>query len=302
MPCRYNRVPEWAAWVWLNGRLVRGAEAVVSLFDRSFLMGDGLFETLRSVQGRLFRLDRHLARLEQGAALLRLSLPWNVKELTEAIHRTIAANSLSGAAVRLTVSRGVGPPGPGLGGAKAPLCVIAARPFAGYPEHWYDPGATAIVSSIVKNDRSPLSGVKSTSYLEHVLARAESTDRGADEALLLNTRGQFAEGSSTNLFAVIDGRLVTPDVASGCLPGVTRESVLEIARLTGMEVQEEPMSGSAWEMWDEAFLTNSLLAVAPLVRIDDRPVRGGLPGPMTLRLAQMYLDLVTRETSESPEV
>ena len=286
----------WAQWVWLNGKTVRAEAARVSVFDRSFLLGDGLFETLRVIEGRLFRLDRHLARLQGGAERVRLVLPYSVAEFTAGIQEIVRANELMDAAVRVTVSRGVGPAGPGLEGAGPPLCVIAARSFPGYPDYWYRPGARAMTSTIPKNERSPLAGIKTTSYLEHVLARAEAVEWGADEALLLNTRGHLVEGSSTNLFVVMAGRVHTPDAASGCLPGVTREAVIELARLEGLEIREEALSSSVWAAAAEAFLTNSLLAVAPLARVDGRKLGGDCPGPVTRLLAERYRELVERET------
>jgi aminodeoxychorismate lyase len=286
----------WAEWVWVNGRLVRGAEASVSVFDRSFLLGDGLFETMRVLDGRVFRLERHLARLEQSAERLRLKLTVTPDELARAVRETVATNALQDAAVRLTVSRGVGPPGPGITGAETPLCVIAARPFRAYPDHWYSPGAVAITSAIVKNERSPLAGIKTTSYGEHVLARAEAAERDADESLLLNTRGHLVEGSSTNLFVVIEGRLYTPDLNSGCLPGVTREAVLELARLAGLETRVAPLLSTAAAGWDEAFLTNSLLGVGPLAALDGRQIGKECPGPVTRLLTERYRELVKSET------
>jgi branched-chain amino acid aminotransferase len=286
---------DWADWVWLNGRLVRAAEASVSVFDRSFLLGDGLFETMRALRGRLFRPDRHLERLERGAVRLLLPLPAAADELIEALRETLRANHLDEAALRLTVSRGAGPPGPGLKGTGPPVCTIAARAFHGYPDHWYDPGAAAIISSVVKNEQSFLAGVKTTSYVEHVVARAEAAERGADEALLLNTRGHLVEGSGSNLFVIIAGRIHTPDLASGCLPGVTREAVIELAREGGLEVQEGTLLPENLAAADEAFLTNSLLGVAPLVCVAGHRVGSGQPGPLTRDLAERYRSLVARE-------
>jgi branched-chain amino acid aminotransferase len=285
----------WAEWVWMNGRLVRGDEATVSVFDRSFLLGDGLFETMRVTGGRLFRPERHLARLERSAERLRLSVPAGGDDLAEAIRKTLAANHLKDAAVRLTLSRGVGLPGPGIAGAETPLCVIAARPFHGYPDRWYEPGAEAVVSAIVKNEWSPLAGIKTTSYAEHVLARAEAAERGADEALFVNTRGHLVEGSSANLFAVMAGRVHTPDLASGCLPGVTREAVIELVKEGGWDIREEALLPSDLAAADEIFLTNSLLGAAPLSQIDGREVGAECPGPVTRRLVEQYRDLVERE-------
>jgi branched-chain amino acid aminotransferase len=278
----------WAEWVWTDGRLIRGAEATLSVFDRGFLLGDGLFETLRASQGEPVHLAAHLRRLRAGAEVLRIRLPWSDQTLTAAIRELLTANELSEAAVRLTLSRGVGPPGPSIPGTISPTIVLAVRPFTGYPGRWYEPGAEAILCRVVKNERSPLCAVKSTSYLEHILARDEAVRRGAEEALLLNTRGRLVEASSANLFLVIDGCLCTPDLASGCLPGVTRAVVLTVAREHGHETREEALLPEALDRAEEAFLTNSLLGVAPLVRVDGRPVGSGRPGLLTQELAEGY--------------
>jgi branched-chain amino acid aminotransferase group I len=286
----------WSEWVWLNGRLVRGEEAAVSVFDRSFLLGDGLFETMRARRGRIFRLDRHLERLQQSAARLKIPLPGTPEGLAAATVEVLQANGLQEAALRLTLSRGVGLPGLVTDGQEVPTCVIAARPFEGYPERWYQAGASAIISSTVRCESSPLCGMKTTSFAEHVLARAEAAERGADEALLLNSRGFLVEGSSTNLFALIDGSLHTPDLSSGCIPGITREAVLELARGAGLTVFEAPLARKALPSADEAFLTNSLLDVAPLVRLEERLIGGGAPGPITRMLAERF----HRQVDEEP--
>jgi branched-chain amino acid aminotransferase len=288
---------EWAEWVWLNGRLVRGDGARVSVFDRSFLLGDGLFETMRATSGRVFRLEGHLARLHASANRLRLGLPWTLPELADAVQSTLGRNGLAEAALRLTVSRGIGEPGLRLSGADQPVAVVAVRPFTGYPGQWYLPGATAIFSTLCKNERSPLSGIKSTSNAEHVLARAEAEERGADEALLLNTRGHLVEGSSTNLFVVIGGALYTPDLSSGCLPGITRAAVLELARASDLPIREAAVYPSMRGGWDEAFLTNSLLGVAPLTQVENSPIRSGRPGPITRDLAERFRNLVASEAA-----
>jgi branched-chain amino acid aminotransferase len=287
---------DWAERVWINGSLCEAGEARVSVFDRSFLLGDGLFETVGVFGGRLFRLDRHLARLQSGAECLRLDLPF-LAQIPAAIAETLRANHLTRAAVRITVSRGAGPPGPGTAGAGPPLCVIAARPFSGYPERWYALGAVAVISAMVKNEHSPICRFKTTSYVEHVLARAEAAQRGADEALLLNTRGHVVEGSSTNLFAISDGCVCTPGLDDGCLPGVTREAVLVLARQDGIEVKEEPLPPAALARAEEAFLTNSLLGVGPLVKVDGGEIGGGHPGSVTRRLGALLWDLMEQEAT-----
>jgi aminodeoxychorismate lyase len=288
---------DWAEWVWLNGRMVKGAEASVSVFDRSFQLGDGLFETVRACQGRIFRLNEHLARLREGLSILHFSTPWDGQSLHFAIHELLDANSLRDAAVRLTVSRGVGAGGLEPRSAGPPTVVITARLYTGPPDWWYQTGMSAIFSQVVKNERSPLCGVKSTSHAEHVLARFDAMGSRKDEALMLNTQGYLVEGSSSNLFVVMEGRLCTPDLSSGCLPGITRAAVLELAREVGIEVSEVPLLPETIPECQEAFLTNSLMGIGPLVWVagqsigaERHPDERGTPGPITRVLAKRYLD------------
>jgi branched-subunit amino acid aminotransferase/4-amino-4-deoxychorismate lyase len=155
----------------------------------------------------------------------------------------------------------------------------------------------AVVSSIRRNETSPLSAVKSLNCLDNLLAREDARRRGADEAILLNTRGLVAEGSASNLFLVEGGRLLTPSIESGALPGITRQAALELASAAGLEAAESGVEMQA--LWDapEVFLTNSVMEVMPLTMLDGRPVGSGEPGPVTERLGQMYGELVLRETS-----
>jgi branched-chain amino acid aminotransferase len=284
-------------WICWNGRVVRGSEVAISPLDHGVLYGDGLFETMRAYGGQVFRLDAHLERLAQSAPVLRLALPCSAAELRAAVQQALAANALSDAYLRLTVLRGVGPPGPDPLLCREPQYFVVARPLRPYPERCYAEGAVAIVATTRQNEGSPLSRVKSLCYLNHVLARIEAREAGADEALLLNGRGDLAESASSNLFAVRDGTLVTPPVESGCLPGTARAVVLETAPRLGLPVALRPLSLPELLGSDEAFLTNSLLEVMPLVRVGDRPIGSGRPGPLTARLAAAYRAVVDEETS-----
>jgi branched-chain amino acid aminotransferase len=284
-------------WICWNGRIVRASEVTISPLDHGVLYGDGLFETMRAYDGRVFRLDAHLERLAASAPVLHLELPWTAAELGTAVEQALSANTLTDAYLRLTVLRGVGPPGPDPRLCREPQYFVVARPLKPYPERCYAEGAVAVVATTRQNEGSPLSRVKSLSYLNHVLARVEAREAGADEALLLNGRGELAEGASSNLFALCGGTLVTPPVESGCLPGIARAVVLEIAPRLGLAVALRPLALSELLDADEAFLTNSLMEVMPLARAGDRPIGSGRPGPVTARLAAAYRAVVDEETS-----
>jgi len=280
--------------VHLNGSLVPLAQARVAAMDYGFLYGFGLFETMRAYAGRVFLLDRHLARLAGSAD--RLGIAVDTAGLECAVADVIRANRLTDARIRLTVSIGEGGPTPDPAGCAQPTVLVVAGQYRPPPEHVYDAGFRAVISSIRRNSRSPLSGMKTLNYLESMLARQEARAAGADEALFLNERGLLAEASMSNLFLVHGGAVKTPALGCGVLPGVAREAVLELAEGMGIAVVEgeivpEELSGA-----DEAFLTNSLIEVMPLTQVDGKPVGSGKPGPLTQRLRAGYGEVVRRET------
>lgn len=269
--------------VFLNGALVEATEARLSPYDRGLLLGDGLFETLRARGGRLFRPEAHLARLEAGAETLGIPLSLSKDALLEALRKTLAANGLarSDAVLRLTVTRGPGPRGLAPPPDPSPTVLIAAEPYRA-PE---SEAATACIARQVRlNERSPLARLKTLNRLEHVLARREASERGADEALMLNSAGRLAEASSANLFAVIEGGLVTPPVAEGALPGVVRRTVLELTRELGIPAREAAIAPEDLSRAEEAFLTNSLIGIRPLATIDGRGLGAEAPGPAAKRV------------------
>jgi branched-chain amino acid aminotransferase len=272
--------------LWVNGELLPVGQAALDPRDRGFTLGDGLFETMRARAGVVLRIERHLSRLRAGAAVLGLSPLPKDEELADAIARTLAANELAEAAVRLTVSRGV-PERRGLlpEPEPRPSVVVHAEPFAGYPDELYARGVRAVISGIPRNERSPLSRIKSLNYLENVLARREAEARGADDALLLNTAGDLACTSAANLFLPLDGGLVTPSVTSGALPGTVRELVVaELAPQSGLEVVERAVRPDELSAAEEAFLTNALLGIVPLTEVDGLPIGTGEPGPICAEL------------------
>jgi len=283
-----------AQLVYLNGELVPRDQARISPLDRGFLYGYGLFETVRSYDGRVFRLDRHLARLMHSAEELGLASQLDPAEVERAIYRTMEANETPDARVRLTVGAGEGErelSSPTSGEVSTMIVVEKLT----VPSRLYEEGVTSATVNTRRNSQSPLPAIKSLNYLEGLIARAEAAAMGVDEAIMLNDRGFLSEGSSSNLFLVVAGQLMTASLDSGILPGVTREAVLELARDLGIETVEGQIPASELGRADEVFLTTSVREVLPVVVVDGKAVGEGRPGPTSRRLLAGYRELVQRE-------
>lgn len=280
--------------VYLSGSMVRREEARISAMDGGFLYGYGLFETVRAYGGRVFRLGRHLERLARSADAL--GIPVDPARLADAVMETLRANDLAEARVRLTVSGGGGSAALDEAPWTEPTVLVVATRYRPLPEDVYRRGFRAVMSSIRRNSQSPLPSMKCTSFLESLLARRQARVAGADEAVCLNERGLVAEASMSNIFVVKDGRLRTPGVDSGILPGVTREAVLEMAAGAGIGREEGDITAHELFAADEVFLTNSVMELMPLTELAGRPVGSGVRGAVTLRLMAAYRELVSRET------
>lgn len=262
--------------IWLNGALVPGDQPAISASDHGLLVGDGVFETAKVQDGRAVALTRHLRRLRRSADGLGLALPLSDDELAAGVRAVIAANRPGVGRLRLTVTGGPGPLGSARGEA-GPTVVIATGPTGSWP-----PTADAIVVPWPRNERSAVAGLKTTSYAENVVALAHATDRGAGEALFANLAGHLCEGTGSNVFVGLDGRLVTPPLSSGCLAGITRELVLETTDAAEAEVTMADLARA-----DEAFLTSSTRDVQPLASIDGRRLPR-CPGPLTRAAATAF--------------
>ncbi len=280
--------------VYLNGSLLPSAEARIAALDYGFLYGYGLFETMRAYAGRVFRLDRHLDRLARSAEMLGIAV--DTPALEAAIRETLAANNLTSARIRLTVSAGEGDPVPDPSSCARPTVLIVAAEYQPLPEETYRRGYRAVTASLRRNHRSPLAGIKSLNFTENLLARQEARRAGVDEAVLLNDRDRVAEASMSNLFVVSGVVLRTPPLDAGILPGVTREAVLELAQRLGIAAVEDDITLD--ELWQagEAFLTNSVMEIMPLTGLDGRAIGDGQAGLVTQRLRVAYRDLVRLET------
>lgn len=283
-------------WVHLNGRLVAEEEARISVFDRGLLFGDGIFETMRAVAGRVFRLERHVRRLERSAGSIGLDLPWRSDRIASLIDALLESNRLSEARIRLTVTRGLGRPGDFVGTDSPPTVIVTAAPFQPLPARDHVEGvAVSIVGRCAIPHASIDASIKSISRLASVLARREARGKGAHEAILLDGAGCVTEGTASNIFLVEGGALITPPAPEGSLPGITREAILELARESGRTAREEPVPSGRLHAAEEIFLTNTSWEVLPVTRIDGRAVSGGRPGPATSALLDLYRSLLRRE-------
>lgn len=280
-------------WAWLGGEILPAAEARVPCLDRGFQYGDGVFETLRAEGGAAFFVAAHLARLRSGLEALGINCPGACEDAHEGVRAILGKLGPGAATVKIVVTRGVGPAGPGVVGDFRPSVLVTGRADAADRPA----GMRAVVSHVVRNERSPLSRVKSLNYLEMVLARAGARAAGADEGVLLNTAGRVAEASAANVFAVCGCRILTPAVDEGCLPGIVRAEALRLAPGLGIGAEEGRLTLEALRSADEAFLTNSRIGIVALVDLDGAPLAGGRPGKVTERLRAAFreAELASRE-------
>jgi branched-chain amino acid aminotransferase len=276
--------------VWLNGVLADADETHISPFDHGLLVGDGVFETLRVYEGVPFAWTRHYERLVHSGNGLGLAVP-DDEVLRPAATAVIAANQLVDARLRITVTGGLAPLGSERGDA-APTVVIAATPVKPWP-------ALETVATVPwpRNERGATAGLKTISYAENVRALAFAHDHGAGEAIFCNTRGELCEATGSNLFVVLDGVACTPPADSGCLLGVTRALVLELAATYGVPTQECALAPDALTGADEAFLTSTTREVHPIAKVDDHDLPQA-PGPLTKQLADAFTQLVA--TNQDP--
>jgi branched-chain amino acid aminotransferase len=271
--------------VWINGTLVPDDEAQISVFDHGLVTGDGVFETVKVVNGVPFALSRHLARLGRSAAGLGLAAPDLDQIRMGAMAVIVASGKLELARMRITVTGGIAPLGSERGGS--PLTAIVALAEAKAPAPWVD----VVTVPWPRNEHGALSGLKTTSYGENVRALAYANEHGGSEAIFPNTAGDLCEGTGTNVFVVSQGRLLTPTLSAGCLAGVTRALVVEWSGAT-----EADMPLTALAEADEAFLTGTTRDVQPIRCVDGMPLADA-PGPVTRKAAEVF----AMRSAETPD-
>lgn len=287
--------------IYVNGDFVPEQDAKVSVYDHGFLYGDGVFEGIRSYDGRIFGLDEHVDRFYESAQSIMLELPLSRTELKEVILETVRRNNLRDAYIRPVASRGVGPLG--LDPTKCPKAtlVIIVDAEIRHPEDTdqtpaSERGIKAVTVATRRNSPDVLSPrVKSTNYLNNILAKLQAHAAGAQEAIFLNPQGFVCELTGDNLFVVKNDRLTTPPLWAGVLDGGTRGAILRVAREQGLETMEEPMTMHDLYTSDECFAAATRLEIVPIVWVDGRRIGDGAPGPITNKIQRGFKDLVNRE-------
>ena len=269
--------------VYIDGVAHAPADAKVSVYDRGFLYGDSVFETLRTYAGEPFALREHIDRLRNSAALVGMELPIAPEALASEVERAIAEAGNDESMVRVIVSRGQGPLGLDPALADAPLRVVLVEPLVMPPVGVYRDGLRAVcVQTVRASDAAQ--GAKLSNYLASALAHSEARAKGAEEALIVNRDGQVVEGTTANLFAVRGSVLETPALEAGILAGITRAMLLGVAPGEGLEVRFTTWTPAELAVADEVFLSSTVREVIPLVAIDGHVVGGGRPGSATRRL------------------
>ena len=275
--------------IYIDGKFLPKAEAKVSVFDHGLLYGDGVFEGIRSYNGRVFKLDEHLERLYDSAKSIMLQIPMSIETMKETVLETLRRNNLTEAYIRLVVTRGVGDLGLDPDKCPKPSIIIIADKIALYPQRFYEEGLEIVTVSVRRNYAEAINPrIKSLNYLNNILAKIEGKQSGAEEVLMLNADGYVVECSGDNIFWIKNERLVTPPVHMGILEGVTRNSVIDLAREAGMQVEERVFTRHDLYIADECFLTGTAAEVIPVVKIDQRPIGDGQPGRVTQKLIDAF--------------
>lgn len=279
--------------VYVDGKFYPQSEAKVSVFDHGLLYGDGVFEGIRAYNGRIFKLERHMDRLFHSAKAIDLKIPHTKEQIAKIILDTCRRNDMKEGYIRPIVTRGRGDLGLDPRKCKSgPSVIVIAQPSINLLGRVYDRGLKIVTSSYRRVPPQSLSpSIKSLNYLNNIMAKVEANQYGADEALMLDIHGYVSEASAENIFIVRNHAIVTP-ISSTNLPGVTRETVLELAPKIGLEPKEQLFT--LYDVWaaDEAFITGSAAEVAPVVEVDGRTIGDGKPGPTTKAIMKAFRELV----------
>jgi branched-chain amino acid aminotransferase len=289
--------------VYVNGTITPAQQAVIPVYDHGFLYGEGVYETLRTYNRVPFLYDRHVRRLRASAERIRLIVPFDDETLAGWIEDTVlAAGELREGYIRILLTRGVGELTYDLNATPAPSLVIIVKPLEEVPARVDQQGITISLVPILRNHPGSVNPIiKSNNLLNNAIAMQQANQQGAEEALMCNYRGELAECSQSNFFMVRGGAVLTPPSQAGLLEGITRAFLFDLARDAGLDAREEVLRPENLDSADEAFITSTTRELSPVVRIDQRVVGSGKPGPITLDLLQRYRRYA-RETSRSAAV
>jgi len=279
--------------VFLNGQFLPETEAMVPLNDRGWLLGDGIFETVRVANGRAFRLAQHLERFVRGANFLKIQPPFLPKEIQQFAAQLIADNNFFEGVLRVTLTRGVGPRGYSIKGTHSPTFAMTLHPLPN--DSVVEPVQWTLATSTFRIPASDgAAGFKTTSKITNILARAEAEEKGADEALLLNTNGEVAETAGGNIFWVYNDKICTVPTGRGVLPGITRAVVLELCQVLGLPTNKCVIKPEQLRRADGIFVTQSLLGIIPVAALDGSPIA---PSPLVEHLATAYHAALVAESA-----
>ena len=280
-----------AATVNVNGRISGERDAAISVFDHGFLYGEGVYETLRTYNGRPFLYDRHMRRLRKSAGMIVLDVPFTDAELADRIRETVEAAALGDAEayIRILLTRGIGDLTYDPNATPTPSVVIIVKPNVDPPREAFERGVKVCLSPILRNHPQSVNPmIKSNNLLNNALAMQEALRRGGTEAVMRNYRGELTECTQANLFIVRNGAALTPPLDAGLLPGITREFVFEVGREAGVGVREQVLRDDDLFGADECFITSTTKELVPVVQVDDRAIGIGQPGPVTKKLLDEF--------------
>jgi len=275
--------------IYLNGQLVSKENAKISIFDHGLLYGDGVFEGIRSYDSLIFKMKEHIDRLYNSADAIKLVIPMTKTKMIAAVIKTLKANKLRDAYIRLVVTRGPGDLGLDPRKCSRPTVFIITDKIALYPKEFYEHGLELVIVSTNRNLVEALDPrIKSLNYLNNILAKNEAIEAGTEEAIMLTHEGYVAECTGDNIFIVKDGQVRTPPVDIGALDGITKNAVIDLCEETGLPFQETLMKKDDLYEADEVFLTGTAAEIVPVIKIDSRRIGNGKPGKMTLRLIELF--------------
>jgi branched-chain amino acid aminotransferase len=287
-------------YAYVNGRVTPADKAVISIFDRGLVLGDGLFETLRATGGHPQFLDLHFKRLAKSAKRLRIALPIGEKSLRALVTDLCRRSRLDDAVVRITLTRGRYLGGLAIDPKIPPSLIVTVAPVSGLPPELYAKGVKVAISTINKAAASGLdSTIKSINYLANIFAKAQADRKGCYEAILLGPHGEIAELSTSSFFGVLDGVVVTPPIETGILPGITRQVLLRILKREKMPHHEGVIYPKDVEHMSEAFLSSSVRGPVPITRLEGRKIGDGKVGPVFKKLQALYAEACEDEADKA---
>lgn len=278
--------------IYIDGEFYDRENAKVSVFDHGLLYGDGVFEGIRFYNGRVFRLEQHVARLFDSARAIALQIPMSENELAGALLETIRKNDLKDGYVRLVITRGIGDLGLSPSKCPTPTIFIIASKIELYPDTMYRDGLTLVTCATRRMAHGALSPtVKSLNYLNNIMAKIEAQNAGAGEGVMLNEEGYVSECTGDNIFVVKNGELFTPPISAGALAGVTRAVVFELAKELKIPLREPNLTRYDIYTADECFLTGTAAEIIPAVKLDSRIIGDGKPGKITQQMIGLFRNL-----------